>query len=77
MLGTKLVVTGDDSIQFSYKGSHKANKCLITLTERDDYTVEFWKIRGADFKNVQTIEGVYAEDLKSVFESETGLRLSL
>jgi hypothetical protein len=43
----------------------------------DLYDVEFINIRGTNIKTVSTHNGIYADMLKSTFEDETGLRLSL
>ena len=68
-----------DSLQFGFKGSRKANKCRVILDPTDTYTLEFWKYnkRTFDIQQVGSFEGLYADMLKPVFESETGLYLSL
>jgi len=39
--------------------------------------VTFWKGRGANIKKVETFDTVYADQLKRLFETVTGLYLSL
>ena len=43
----------------------------------DTYSLEFGKIHGMNYRVIETLSGVYAEDLKRIFEAETGLYLSL
>ncbi|MGZ2374934.1 hypothetical protein ACVI3U_002837 [Sinorhizobium medicae] len=58
---------------------NKATKGLITLTVADTYTVEFfqWNARRLEMKPLGTVADVYAEDLRRVFTSETGLDCTL
>lgn len=63
--------------KFTAKAKNKANYCRIKLNASDLYDVEFISIRGADVKTVSTHNDLYADMLKSVFETETGLYLSL
>lgn len=69
---------GSGALTFSFKLCSKANVVRIELHWTDTYKVIFSK--GAVWKGLQeveTIEDVYAEDLRKVFEDFTGLRLSL
>jgi hypothetical protein len=54
------------------------NKVRIYLTPQDTYTVEFWKI-GPKLKlsHISTHENIYADSLRELFESQTGLYLTL
>ena len=63
--------------KFTAKAKNKANYCRIKLNGSDLYDVEFIRIRGVNFKTVSTHNDLYADMLKSVFETETGLYLSL
>ena len=67
-------------LQFSFKGSRKVNKCVIKLNGLDLYDFELWKI-SPTFKHepelVYSIDDIYADMLKSIFENETQLYLSL
>ena len=82
----------DNWIRFRFKGYSKANMVTITLTPADLYKVEFGKVvnkvnkeyaalgvtvKTPEYKTVEVIDGVYAEDLKEIFESTTGLFLSM
>jgi hypothetical protein len=63
--------------KFTAKAKNKANYCRIKLNASDLYDVEFISIRGVYFKTISTHNDLYADMLKSVFETETGLYLSL
>lgn len=63
--------------KFSAKAKNKANYCRIKLNALDLYDVEFINIRGLNIRTVSTHNDLYADMLKSTFEAETGLYLSL
>lgn len=63
--------------KFAAKAKNKANYCRIKLNASDLYDMEFINIRGVNVKTVGTHSGLYADMLKSTFETETGLYLSL
>lgn len=69
----------DNGVQFRFKGSRIANSCRVILDPSDTYTVEFHKItkRGLNCKVVKSLSGVYCDMLTEIFESTTGLYLSL
>jgi len=76
MTGAKNLTSSNDgrgALSFRFKGCSKANHLKIILTAADDYTLEFTKIRGLDFKKVETREGVYCDNLAEVFRNFTGL----
>jgi hypothetical protein len=65
---------------FKFKLCKKANYCRLKYNSGLDlYTMEFNKYnsRTSDFKQVEQFDGLYSDQLKSIFESFTGLRLSL
>lgn len=64
-------------VQFGFKGSRKVNKCRIILDHSDTYTFELWKITKKSWDKVYELSGVYFDMLIDLFESETGLDLSL
>lgn len=69
---------GGGGVMFKFKGNAKTgNKVRITLTPDDLYDVSFSYVRGMTYKPIKDLEGVYADQLKHVFETHTGLRLSL
>lgn len=78
MLGTKAVVCSDQSILFDFKGNRKVNKCRVTYCEGSDlYSVEFFKFspKKLTCPKVQEFAGIYADQLRPLFEETTGLYL--
>lgn len=67
---------GYASFKFMKGASNKANYIKITLTPADVYDVEFGRIWGMDYKVISTHEGMYFDQLRELFETETGLYLS-
>jgi len=57
--------------------SKPANYFKVLLNENDLYDLEFGWIRGHTYTVRETIENVYAEDLKPVFENTTKLYLTM
>lgn len=68
---------GGVAFKFSNPGRGKPNFIKIILNERDYYDVELGRVRGLNFKVLKKIEDLPASNLKSFFERETGLYLSL
>jgi len=60
-----------------FKGSKIANIIYVTLNDLDLYDVKIEKFRGTESKTVTEVTNAFAEDLKKIFESSTGLFLSL
>jgi hypothetical protein len=60
-----------------FKGSTKFNHMTITLNGSDLYDVVFMKLRAGKVSNEILFEDIYAEDLRAVFEKNTGLRTSV
>lgn len=93
MTGAKDLMYGEDHISFKLPRVHNGiNYIKITLTPSDLYDVEFGKISNKQCPNMkelglkvripsydvkETVEMVYGEQLKELFESKTGLYLSL
>jgi hypothetical protein len=79
MIGANNFVTTENGVQFSFKGSRKANRCTVTLDASDTYTMKLYKVnaRTFDFSMTAEHEDLYWDMLKPVFERETGLYLSL
>lgn len=67
----------DGGVQFDFKGSPKANRCIILLDPADTYTVRIYKRRGIDLKLVDETEGAYNDMLQNLFTSATGLDCTL
>jgi len=80
MLGAYGFVGDDNSLMFAFKGSRKANKCRVILDyATDTYRFELWKFKKHTGESilVSEFDDVYCDQLRSIFESETGLYLSL
>jgi stage III sporulation protein SpoIIIAA len=60
-----------------FKGSRIANIMYVTLNENDTYDVKICKYKNLDVKVIKAVTGAYAEMLKPLFETTTGLRTSL
>jgi len=72
--GNNFVLGG---VSFKFKGSRKMNYVAVKLMADDTYTVEFKQLGKLNVKDLSSQDLVYAEDLKPLFESTTGLLLSL
>ena len=80
MTGAKDLMDLGNGLQFglpSRLANKGINKVRIELDASDTYDVSFWKIRGSNFKMVESHQDVYAEDLKKIFTNTTGLDVSL
>lgn len=80
MTGAKHFVSDGDSLQFrlpSRLALHGINHVRVTLTPADLYEVVFFKLRGFECTTIESLEGVYAEDLRRVFSEVTGLHCAL
>ena len=83
MIGAKNFTSHPDglgALSFQFPSPHRGpNRVKITLDPSDTYTMEFGKItsRGMKYQKTKEIEGVYNDQLRSIFEKETGLYLSL
>lgn len=79
------------SFKFSAKAANKANYVKITVNGTDGYDIEFGKISNRacpkmkeiglkvmtpHYKELKTFPNLPVENLKSTFESETGLTLT-
>ena len=77
-IGASNFAGDENSVQFSFKGCRKANKCRVTLLADDTYRMELFRFdRSFEMHTVYTADGLYWDMLRPVFEGETGLYLSL
>lgn len=79
MIGIKSAVASETmlNLKFKARAKNRANCVTIELASDDTYTVRFYAIKSFDVRPVSEREGVYADSLRSLFERETGLYLSL
>jgi hypothetical protein len=79
MLGAHAFGGTADSLSFRFRAraTNGSNALRIVLDPSDTYTIEFLSLRGRSRIVKKTFEGAYAEDLRQIFESETGLYLNL
>lgn len=78
MIGVKGFVGLENGVTFSFPNPNpgKPNNVQIDLNGMDEYEVTFRRIRGKKVHLVEEVTGLQAEDLKRVFEAQTGLYLS-
>jgi len=77
MTGAKdFMATGGQSLQFklpSRFAKHGINYVHITLTPTDLYDVEFGKVFKLTYKVIESVSGLYFDQLQEVFTRVTGL----
>lgn len=76
MLGLKDVFAVENGVSFKIKVKAAANYIKITLVN-DLYNLEIGQIKGMNYKIVNQVTGVYAEDLKKIIEKTCKVQLSL
>jgi len=77
MIAAHSMVNHGNALSFKFKGSRSLNYCKITLMSDDTYNLTVGKIRKYELTKPREFSGVYADQLGSLFERETGLYLSL
>lgn len=78
MTGAKNLVCGENMLMFAIpKNQSRGNKMRITMDATDTYTVEVFKIRGCECAKLAEREMVYAESLRNVFTTLTGMETAL
>lgn len=78
MMGAKDLAGGSDNLQFKVgANAKKVTHVRVVLDPSDTYTVTFYKCRGASIKELAAQSLVYADQLRKVIETHTGLYLSL
>ena len=78
MTGAKDFIDLKNGLQFRLPSTRHytrdgINSVRVILDADDTYTVEFWKVRGINAKQVRTVDQVYADNLQHVFTTYTGL----
>ena len=78
MVGLKDVMSTGSGLSFKIKfAGAAANYVKITLNGLDLYNIEIGKIRGLKYSVVYECSDLYADQLKSIIESNCKVRLSL
>lgn len=77
MTGAKNAM-GTDSLSMQLaRSSSKANRLKIKLEANDTYTMIFGRYAKLEVKTVAEYRDVYADQLRSIFEAETGMITAL
>lgn len=78
MIGAKDLVGSENSLSFRIGRNEKGvTHIRIVLDPSDTYTLTFLRVRGLSVKEVSSISFVYADQLRSTIETNTGLYTSL
>jgi len=75
---SNFVFTETGSVSSRFKGDRKINHVNIKLTSSDLYDViTFGNFYSVDYKHQEPLTGLYFNQLTEVFETKTGLYLTL
>lgn len=80
MTGARSFLADGNALRFrlpSNFASHGINAVSVTLNGADTYDLVFSKARGSSVTEVASVTHVYADQLRDVFRSETGLDTTL
>jgi hypothetical protein len=78
MTGAKFYKYNDVTLCVKFKGSRKATLMYIAYNEGADlYDIKFKKLFKGVLKTVAEFDGIYNDQLTSIFEDFTGLRTRL
>ncbi len=78
MIGAKNFVFGEDYVSFrlpSNFAKNGVNYVKIKLSVMDDFSIEFGKIRGMNYKVISEHDGIYIDMIRSLFWDELGLEI--
>lgn len=75
--GARMFIAIENGVQFGFGLNNSMNRVIIKLNGSDLYDIEFWKIGKKTCKKVKEYNDVYCDMLVDIFESTTGLYLSL
>jgi hypothetical protein len=77
MCGCKQFMADSNSVLFKVgSNAKKVTACRVVLDPSDTYTVEFYAGRGLNIRKVSECSDVYADMLREIFESKTGMYLT-
>ena len=78
MTGAKNLLDHGSALSMRIPSSKdKFNYVKITLDPSDTYTVEFGRVWGTSYRVIETMDGIYNDMLRDIFEERTGLFTSL
>ena len=78
MTGAKHLADLGNGLQFRVgRNKEKVSSVVIELGADDTYTVRYYKIRGVKIDLLKESKGVYCDQLRQDFETNTGLYTSL
>jgi hypothetical protein len=78
MTGSKNFVNTGNGLQMKLtRNKANAQYLSIELNSMDLYDMKFYSLRGTELKVKNEINGIYCDQLKSIFTSVTGLYTSL
>lgn len=80
MTGAKRVVAEGNALRFRLPSNFAKsgiNAVTITLNCMDTYDLVFSNVNGLDVTEIATVNDIYADQLRDVFRSETGLNTTL
>ncbi len=78
MVGGKNIIADENTLSFTIgRNTHRISSVRITLDPSDTYTMTFLRKAHGGLVVVKEVDDVYADMLRSIFESTTGMYLSL
>ena len=79
MTGAKNLMALENGLQFNLPrgASNKANIVQVTINDKDLYCLAFYSLRGVNCREIESVNNIFVEDLRTVFTDKTGLLTSL
>ena len=77
MIGARDMLYDARSLSFKFRNRRGPNWVKIALDPSDAYSVTFGRIVKYELRSSSTVNGIFADQLKELFENATGLVLSL
>ena len=78
MMGAKNLAAGESTLTWKIGRNAKGvTHVRVELTPMDTYTVRFYRVRGTRQAELEAVDDVYVDSLRSTIENHTGLYLSL
>lgn len=77
MIGAGYFITIDSGVQFWFGACREFNRIQITLEPSDTYKMRFMQVKNLEIVREEIREDVYWDMMIDIFESVTGLTMSL